>query len=702
MKLQTLDFRKLFESLPGLSVILSPDLDILAATNGYLKALLTTREEITGRSLIDIFYHKSASTISNSANQLLASLKRVLIYKMPDVIPAQQYDIALHDGSNHKEKYWRFFNVPVLDDQQEVEYIIHHVEDVTELKISKRTAYQVYSRYNKMINEIQDYAILLMDVHGHLENWNAGAQRIKGYKAEEVIGKHFRLFYTTQDIALHKPEQLIRLAINEGRAYEEAFQVRKDGSAFWASVTITAIHNEQGTIIGFSKITRDLTEKKETEEALKAGNEELLAINEEIKAKADELERSNNFKNEFLSNVSHELRTPLNSMLILSRLLAENRAENLTGKQVEQATIINKAGNDLLVLINDILDLGKIEAGKMETVLEDTRIAEIGQNMELLFTPIAAQREISFIIQMEDPLPEYIITDGIRCEQILKNLLANAFKFTPKGGVVTLNISSADNQTQLTFAISDTGIGIPPAKQAYIFEAFRQADGSTNRQYGGTGLGLSISKQLTGLLGGEIQLQSEEGKGSTFTLYLPFTPGIIHFPNKNKAGYLEADNANPPSPRSIIKPGSIPAAPPAGLKALMEQKTILVTDDDERNIVALQMILEDYKPNLLIASNGKEAIQVLNEHGSVDLVLMDIMMPVMDGFEAMQVIRQHEHLKHLPIIALTAKAMKSELEECIQAGASDYLSKPIDVQNLLGSIETWLKKSNPNDPAVYN
>jgi signal transduction histidine kinase len=286
-------------------------------------------------------------------------------------------------------------------------------------------------------------------------------------------------------------------------------------------VVITAVRDEAGELIGYSKVTRDLTERNRAEADL-------------IRAKVA-AEKASEAKSQFLANMSHELRTPLNSLLILARLLADNAGSNLTAKQVQFAQTIYASGMDLLALINDLLDLAKIESGAITAVtIALAPLDELRDDLERTFRQAAQDRRLQFSIAIDPRLPPSIRTDAARLKQILKNLLANALKFT-KHGSVSLRVAPARSgwtpqherlsvaPSVLEFAVIDTGIGIPQEKQNIIFEAFQQADGTTSRQYGGTGLGLSISRELTRLLGGEIRLSSELGKGSTFTLYLPLS-----------------------------------------------------------------------------------------------------------------------------------------------------------------------------------
>jgi len=703
--------------------------------------------------------------------------------------------------------------------------------------------------------------------------------------------------------------------------------------------------------------TRKITEQKNEVEAARAA----------LSIKADQLERASKYKSEFLANMSHELRTPLNSVLILAKLLADNKEGNLTEKQTEFARVILSSGSDLLGLINDILDLSKVEAGKIQLDISGIEITGIRKQYNDLFKEQALQQQIDFVIKLNKNVPDQITTDKQRLDQILKNLLANAFKFTDEQGRVTLEVKPAGND-QVAFAVHDTGIGIPKDKQALIFQAFKQADGSTSRKFGGTGLGLSISREMAEMLGGHIELESEENVGSTFTLVLPVEfnkqpdkpsrkgeaapkPATIKAKSSQPAGTETPQpalngtaNGQSPIPTVVRKAGKmvliieddpnfariledfakerhfttihahqgdagiayarqylpdaiildmqlpvkdgrqvleeLKADPqlkdipvhimscldleneqhairaidvlrkpvsenqlseafdrlddfiantekrvlvveddklhnqtmmeligsdgvdcqPAysgrealelmkrehfdciildlglpdmdGMELLQEiqnepkltatpviiytgqdlskeeeakikrvastiiiktdqsydrlldemslffhkidhngtvgntgnvedylqgetvlnNRKILVVDDDMRNIYALCGTLEEYDVNIITAYDGKDALEKLEAQPDVDLVLMDIMMPEMDGFEATRKIREQEAFQNLPIIALTAKAMKGDREECIAAGASDYLSKPVDMSKLLSLMRVWLSK----------
>jgi len=485
-------------------------------------------------------------------------------------------------------------------------------------------------------------------------------------------------------------------------------------------------HMEIGTLLKDSQAKTE--ELQSQSEELQLQQEELKTFNEKLEEeykqsekrareleitkvaleeKAQQLEGSSNYKTEFLSNMSHELRTPLNSLLILSQIMAENKEGNLTPSQVEHVKTIFSSGNELLTLINDILDLSKIEAGKVSINPTVVELAEIKEYVERYFLPVARQKKLEFNIQMSEGLPETTCIDEHQLFNILKNLLSNAFKFTERGSVslriwraeehfVAKNPLFRDAEWVLAFSVIDTGIGISENKQEMIFEAFQQANGTTARKYGGTGLGLTISQKIAELLGGLIDIDSVEGRGSTFTLYVPGNnvekEGSKIFCDEaaitsDDSPAHETESVGPVS--TVVRSEDESQGVENG-NARLEGKKILIVDDDIRNVFALTIALENQKIDVVVAENGRDGIEVLQKNPDIDLVLMDIMMPEMDGYEALGRIRQIPKYVNLPIIALTAKAMKNDREKCIEAGASDYISKPVNLEQLFSLIKIWL------------
>jgi two-component system chemotaxis sensor kinase CheA len=434
----------------------------------------------------------------------------------------------------------------------------------------------------------------------------------------------------------------------------------------------------------------------------------------EIRQKAEALEIASRYKSEFLANMSHELRTPLNSIMVLSELLATNKHAGMSKEEVEFASIINSSGKDLLELINDILDLSKVEAGKYEIDIEEMNLEELQEYVIQTFSQITNKKGISLETNIAGDLPEYIMTDSQRVLQIVKNLMSNAIKFTEKGSV-KLHVFRPDKRTKFTqpglnpdnaiaIEVSDTGIGISADKAKVIFEAFQQADGTISRKFGGTGLGLTISRSLSRLLGGEIQLRSKEQEGSVFTLFLPLSisdnlpasdtyPVLKSEPARTLATATAGEVRKSSEPEIVhSKPEELPTTSSFLPDTVFENKKILICDDDMRNVFVLSKILEEKKVNILVGKNGREGIEKLKANPDTNLVLMDIMMPEIDGYTAMREIRKDPRFQQLPIIAVTAKAMKGDREKCIDAGASDYLSKPVQTEKLLTLLRVWLHK----------
>ncbi len=430
-------------------------------------------------------------------------------------------------------------------------------------------------------------------------------------------------------------------------------------------------------------------ELEEKAKLLQIKNQEVELASLSLEEKAEQLALISKYKSEFLANMSHELRTPLNSLLIMTKLLADNKDGNLSPKQIEFANTIQGSGRDLLSLINEILDLSKVEAGKMAVAPAETALTQVLDYVERDFRPVAQQKNIAFTIDLTPAVPTTLYTDGQRLQQILKNLLSNAFKFTEEGQIgITVKLVEQDqrfnNETLkqagkvLAFVVSDTGIGIAENKQRLIFEAFQQVDATTSRKYGGTGLGLTISREIARLLGGEIHLQSTPGKGSAFVLFMPETYiGAEAEPKHDGTG-----EQNP----SVIEEAT-------DIKTEFNGEKILVVDDDVRNIFAITGMLENQKLRVVFAENGKDAIDTLKQTPDIDLVLMDIMMPEMDGYETARAIRAFPKYSQLPIIALTAKAMKGDRDKCLEAGASDYIIKPVETDKLLSLVKVWLHKT---------
>jgi signal transduction histidine kinase/HAMP domain-containing protein/CheY-like chemotaxis protein len=488
-------------------------------------------------------------------------------------------------------------------------------------------------------------------------------------------------------------------------------------------------------------------------------NAEIEQARQEIEERARQLALASRYKSQFLANVSHELRTPLNSLLILARLLAQNPSGNLTPKQVEYANVIHSSGSDLLQLINDILDLSKAEAGRLDIHAEQVELAGLAEDLSSVFGPLAADKRLDFGIEFADDVPAELFTDRQRLRQILANLLANAIKFTPAGRV-DLSVRLAGRRKhgadpEVAFVVTDTGIGISTDSLGIIFGAFQQGDGTTSRGYGGTGLGLAICREVAAQLGGRISAASEPGTGSTFTLLLPRSyPGTSyaagqaavapapaamegraggrkgaargvaggngtgrkaarHQGGGNSAGPEPATPAaaTPAAarpqgrrlPHATRSASNSPAQPPPGASApagvaagphhALSGRKVLIIDDDVRNVFAITSILELYGLSVIHAPDGRKGIDMLLASDAVDLVLLDVMMPEMDGYATTAAIRQIPRFADLPVIVVTARAMPEDRARSFASGATDYIAKPVDTEELLSCMERCLGRA---------
>jgi signal transduction histidine kinase/CheY-like chemotaxis protein/CHASE3 domain sensor protein len=423
--------------------------------------------------------------------------------------------------------------------------------------------------------------------------------------------------------------------------------------------------------------------------------------NTEIQKKADELELATRYKSEFLANMSHELRTPLNSILLLSRLLAENTDENLTGDQVDYAKVIQSSGNGLLGLIDEILDLSKIEAGQMTLEYQNVAIAEITDELQSLFGVVAKEKGLTFSIDVAPNVPSMIETDRMRLGQILKNLLSNALKFTANGSVsLTIQWQKADAKRAsgpaLCFAVKDTGIGIPPEKQPLVFEAFQQADGSTKRKYGGTGLGLSISRELAKLLGGEITLKSKVDEGSEFIVHLPLTgspsPVVAPAPINNLPKPEQAPVSATVEADKRYVSTAIPEAIADDRSAIHESdKVILIVEDDTNFAKSLLDYARRKGYKGVVAVRGDEGLKLATIYKPLG-ILLDIQLPVMSGWEVMDALKADPITRPIPVHIMSSHKLKNESR---LKGAVDFVDKPMafeQMQDVFKKIEYVLNR----------
>jgi signal transduction histidine kinase/CheY-like chemotaxis protein len=435
---------------------------------------------------------------------------------------------------------------------------------------------------------------------------------------------------------------------------------------------------------------------KRPEELVELGNqltrlaETHAEHNQALLAYAEELETTNRYKSEFLANVSHELRTPLNSILLLSKMLSDDREAGLNDEVSNKARVIHAAGNDLRALIDNILDLSRIEAGQMTLEPETVNLRTLLGSVVDLMQPQFDAKQLDFKVEVDPEAPATIISDGNKVRQILLNFLSNAVKFTSEGGVILSLVPGRDRagiDYPVSISVTDTGIGIDPDKQALVFEAFKQADGSTSRRFGGTGLGLAISMELANLMGGDIELESRRDSGSTFTLFLPLAMPDARSPQAKPE--VAAHNG------MIEQDEPVPDGDYQGAR-------VLLVDDDMRNLLALTPLLERWHLDVTAAGDGQEALETLETDAPFRLVLLDIMMPGMDGYELTRQIRQRHAFREVPVIALTARAGEDDLKQCLAAGADECIVKPVEVRVLKQVLDRFLPGEPLADAAGEN
>ncbi|MEO6678506.1 MAG: response regulator, partial [Pseudomonas sp.] len=399
----------------------------------------------------------------------------------------------------------------------------------------------------------------------------------------------------------------------------------------------------------------------------------------QLQERAEELQRSSKYKSEFLANMSHELRTPLNSSLILAKLLAENPQENLSAEQVKFAESIYSAGNDLLNLINDILDISKVEAGKLDMRPENTSVARLVDGLRGMFQPMATDKKLDFQVELQAGAPMMIYTDRQRLEQVIKNLLSNAVKFTEKGSV-SLTVASQPGDG-IAFIVRDSGIGIAPDQQESIFEAFRQADGTTNRRYGGTGLGLSISRDLANLLGGSISVTSEPGQGSAFTLVLPqqyVEPGDEPIEPMRATPVAHAPSAPVAALVPLIAEVDIPRFDDDRVKAPFATRCILVVEDEVSFAHILYDLAHELGYQCLVAHGADEGYDLAKEF-IPDAILLDMRLPDHSGLTVLQRLKEHAETRHIPVHVIS---VEDRVEAAMHMGAIGYAVKPTTREEL--------------------
>ncbi|MFA6009740.1 MAG: PAS domain S-box protein [Desulfobacteraceae bacterium] len=639
------------------------------ATLGY-----STANEIKGMFFLDVVDEKNRDEMRVNLGKPLADVKHM-----------ESLAFVAVDGKRiHTEARIARGRV------DEKEFFFISAKDITRYKPSEE-------KFKKAFHSTSVIMLIFSLDEGVILEVNEAACAMTGYKTEEMIGK------TIVELNLYPDRgdrKMIRDRLLDLAALKDC-EVRIRNRNGWDcyglfSMDVLFLENRQCVLAVGSDFTQRKKAEEELMKAFKAQGKqkaiieiksrELEKAKKKIEEEASLVEESSRHKSEFIANMSHELRTPLNSIILLADLLTQNRDARLTEKELEFASVILAAGKDLLSLINDVLDLSKVEAGRMEINMSQVSLEYLCRKLRGYFSEMADVKGLEFGIYPESGLTEHLVVDVQKLEQILKNLTSNAIKFTEKGSVEIfihrpspetdlsmIGLNGLNPSNSIAFSVKDTGIGIAPEKKDVIFECFIQADKDITETYGGTGLGLPVSRVLAQLLGGDIMLESQPMKGSTFTLYIPdSTLGACEKTNGDAMGFLSGSAIS-----GITKN--------VGLK--LKGKKILIADDDMRTVYALIQNFEGLSVEVLVAWDGVRCMNKLEANLDTALVLLDISMPEMDGFQVLELIRSDERMKGIPVVVITANVMEGDEKKCIEAGADAYMAKPLDFDKLLGVME---------------
>jgi PAS domain S-box-containing protein len=531
------------------------------------------------------------------------------------------------------------------------------------------------ARFHQLVDAVADYAIFMLDATGHVATWNSGAQKNKGYAGSEILGQHFSVFYTPEDRAAGKPDNVLETVRREGRFEDESWRIRKDGTRFWANVIITALRDKDGEVTGFAKVTRDLTAKRLAEESQRElAREQLARETSELARK--EMERVNRVKDEFLATMSHELRTPLNAITGWSSILRKKPREE--GKLERGLEVIERNAKTQTRLVGELLDVSRIVNGKLQLNIVKTEVLPAIVAAADVVRPAAEGKGVRLVVDI-DPDIGSTMTDPDRLQQIAWNLLSNAVRFTDRGGRVTITCDRGPSGIRI--CVRDTGSGIAAEHLPHIFERFKQVDSSTTRAHGGLGLGLAIVRHLAEAHGGSVEAHSEGlGHGATFTVLLPIR-AVSALPARAEAeanAGAETDAETTPSQE---------------LGGSLHDVRVLVVDDEEDSLEVLREVLGVAGAQVTTATSAQKAFEAIDAGGLFELIISDIGMPDMDGYSFIRRIRSSKSGADVPAIALTAYARSSDAALAKRAGYQEHLVKPIDERKLVRAAQTWSRVS---------
>jgi PAS domain S-box-containing protein len=600
--------------------------------------------------------------------------KHFSIFYGPDEVaagkPSHELETAVREGRVEDEgwrlrkdgsRFWANTIITLVHDETGgIRGFAKVTRDMTARRAAEEQLRQSAEVFRLLVSAVRDYAIFMLDPEGNIATWNEGAQRIKQYAPSEIIGRHFSTFYTEEDKQNGKPARELDIAREQGSVEDEGWRLRKDGSRFWANVVITAVHDSHGTLRGFAKVTRDITDRKRAEETQRALLEQrearLLAEEEQRHAEASYrvAQEANRAKDEFLMTLSHELRTPMTSILGWARMLP-SLAPN--GPIFKEAIASIAGGAQLQArLIDDILDVSRIVSGKLRLAAETIDIGHVIKDAVDATNPTASAKQITVTTSLAPDLGQ-MVADATRIQQVIWNLLSNAVKFTPRGGAV--QVSALRTASHIQIAVTDTGEGIDPQFLPHIFEPFRQAETPRTRVHGGLGLGLSIVRYIIEAHGGTVAAESEgPGKGTTFTVTLP-----VHAMSANE-GAVRGSFGDTFLHRDRLR----------GI-------AIVLVEDEEESRKMITAVLRAAGADVLALGSAGAALDAIDQHRP-DLVITDIAMPGTDGYAFTRTLRERDYGAKLKIVALSAFSPDPGERRPFEA----YLSKPIDPFQLVDEI----------------
>jgi PAS domain S-box-containing protein len=535
--------------------------------------------------------------------------------------------------------------------------------DLTQRRIHEEELRRSEERFRLLVEGVSDYAIFMLDANGRIVTWNVGAERIKGYTAREIIGQHFSIFYPDDVRESGWPEHELQVASEKGSFVDNGWRVRKDGTTFWANVTITALRDDTGRLLGYAKLTRDLTEAKRVE-AMEVANQQRDEMLEAERSARMAAQRATRVKDEFLATLSHELRTPLSAILGWTQVLL--RGESVKGPDAQKRAIevIERNARAQIQLIDDLLDLSRVMAGKIRLDLQQVSFVSIVEAAVDTVRPTADAKGIRLKAILGSS-QDIVSADSARMQQVVWNLLTNAIKFTPKGGQVQALLQRVNSHLELS--VSDTGIGIPASYLPHVFDRFSQRDSSTTRTFGGLGLGLAICKQLVELHGGSIRAASQgENQGATFFVQLPLS--IMQLQDQSSARI---------HPTTEVEPGEILSLP------RLEGVHVIVVDDEADARDLLRTVLEAQGARVTSFASAEDALAGLKTIRPTVLIC-DVGMPKTDGYQLIRKFRAEEpRSERIPALALTAFARAEDRKRSLVAGYQAHLVKPFDVGELV-------------------